>query len=96
MSRYSASVLLLWVSSTTLAVPTPTRAQGGAGLSAAEIARLGRPATALVFVEDTKKEGSSFCVHPSGLFVTNHHVISHFMPRLGRDARGREIQLERR
>jgi hypothetical protein len=58
-----------------LAASLPARAQG---LSGAQITRLGRPATALVAAGEapTTREGSAFCVHPSGLFVTNHHVVN--------------------
>jgi hypothetical protein len=46
------------------------------GLSRVQIARLGKPATALVEVRgrDGMNYGSAFCIHASGLFVTNHHV----------------------
>ncbi len=43
-------------------------------LSKAEVAKLTKPATALV---DAKPiYGSAFCVHPAGLFVTNNHVVA--------------------
>ncbi len=45
------------------------------GLSNAETARIGKAATALVEVNG-QVGGSAFCVHPSGLFITNHHVIA--------------------
>jgi hypothetical protein len=38
-----------------------------------KVARLGKAATALVEVKPDY--GSAFCVHPSGLFVTNEHVV---------------------
>lgn len=44
-------------------------------LSGVEIGRLGKAATALVEVRATRSTGSAFCVHPSGLFVTNEHVV---------------------
>jgi hypothetical protein len=84
MSRYHwVAVLLLWASSTLLAAPTLTWAQGGARLPGAQITRLGRPATALVVAGEApnSKEGSAFCVHPSGLFVTNHHVVGNIIVR---------------
>lgn len=40
----------------------------------AEIAALGKAATAYVEVPG-RGSGSAFCVHPSGLFITNEHVI---------------------
>lgn len=40
----------------------------------AEVARQAKPATALVLVA-MRGQGTAFCVHPSGLFVTNHHVV---------------------
>jgi S1-C subfamily serine protease len=43
-------------------------------LSKGEIAKRGKAATA--FVEVSKGgSGTAFCVHPSGLFVTNEHVV---------------------
>lgn len=38
-----------------------------------ELARAGKGASAFVLVK--KGSGSAFCIHPSGLFITNHHVI---------------------
>ncbi len=51
----------------------------------AEVARRGRAATALVTLlgpsgEKMIGEASAFCVHPSGLFVTNHHAIRDILP----------------
>src|SRR5262249_18367865 len=40
----------------------------------AEIAKRGKAATAFVEVPN-RGTGTAFCVHPSGLFVTNEHVI---------------------
>jgi hypothetical protein len=48
-------------------------------LSRAEVAKLAKPATALVEVKGVGF-GSSFCVHPSGLFVTNEHVVAALPP----------------
>ena len=42
--------------------------------SRAEIAKRAKACTA--YVEVTPVSGSGFCVHPSGLFVTNAHVVS--------------------
>src|SRR5262245_15373709 len=55
-----------------LAIATRTDAQR---LTKAEIAKLGKAATALVDVKATRVGGSAFCVHPDGLFVTNEHVV---------------------
>jgi hypothetical protein len=44
-------------------------------LSKVEIAKLGKAATALVEVEERQAFGTAFCVHPSGLFLTNEHVV---------------------
>jgi hypothetical protein len=46
------------------------------GLTKAEVAKLGKAATAFVEVKPFNSSGSAFCVHPSGLFITNHHVIA--------------------
>ena len=43
-------------------------------LSRAEVATLAKPATALVEIKPGTS-GSGFCVHPSGLFVINEHVV---------------------
>jgi hypothetical protein len=43
-------------------------------LSRAQIAKIGKRATALVEVKGRGFSGSAFCVHRSGLFVTNEHV----------------------
>jgi S1-C subfamily serine protease len=45
-------------------------------LSKEEVAKLGKASTALVVVKPAKGYGSAFCVHSSGLFVTNQHVVS--------------------
>ena len=39
-----------------------------------EIAKMGKAATAYVEVPN-RGSGTAFCVHPSGLFITNEHVI---------------------
>jgi hypothetical protein len=46
------------------------------GLSRAQIAQTGKPATALVEVKVPGRfgYGSAFCIHSSGLFLTNAHV----------------------
>ena len=43
-------------------------------LSRAEIAKRGREATAFLEV-GPGRSATAFCVHPSGLFVTNFHVV---------------------
>ncbi len=43
------------------------------GLKKTEVANLGKAAT--VLVKAKSKTGSGFCVHPSGLFITNEHVV---------------------
>jgi hypothetical protein len=44
-------------------------------LSKEEVARLGKASTALVVVKPQTGYGSAFCVHASGLFITNEHVV---------------------
>lgn len=39
-----------------------------------EVTKLGKACTAMVKREDIIAYGSAFCVHPSGLFLTNDHV----------------------
>ncbi len=41
--------------------------------SRAEIVKAAKPATALVDLKP--RYGSAFCLHPSGLFITNEHVV---------------------
>ncbi len=43
-------------------------------LTKVEIAKIGKAATALVEVKSRFAYGSAFCIHPSGLFLTNEHV----------------------
>ncbi len=57
-----------------LANTAPARAGEPPELTGVQIARLGRSASALVLAENGG-EGSSFCVHSDGLFVTNFHVV---------------------
>jgi S1-C subfamily serine protease len=65
-----ASTLLLVLCAAT----SQLTADDAKNLTKAEIARLGKLATALV-ESDRGSFGSAFCVHPSGLYVTNNHVI---------------------
>jgi uncharacterized protein (TIGR03067 family) len=52
----------------------PTLWAADEGLPRQEVVKLAKPATALV--ETQAGCGSGFCVHPSGFFLTNEHVIS--------------------
>jgi len=62
--------------------PGPLLAAGeSTPLSKTEIASLGKRATALVEADRTTY-GSAFCVHPSGLFITNNHVVRGAAARL--------------
>jgi Trypsin-like peptidase domain len=48
------------------------------GPTRTEIAKMGKTATALVeskFGISRKAQGSAFCIHPSGFFITNEHVV---------------------
>ncbi len=70
MFRFVAGVGLL-AGLVLLATPATGRADKPAKV---EIAKRGKAATA--FVEVPKRgTGTAFCVHPSGLFVTNEHVV---------------------
>ncbi|MCG3124535.1 MAG: hypothetical protein GIKADHBN_03003 [Phycisphaerales bacterium] len=42
----------------------------------ARIVERGKAATAIVVVNDGERFGSAFCVHPSGIFITNRHVVA--------------------
>lgn len=59
----AAAILLL--------VPAWSRGQA---LSKQQVAALGKAATAFVEIKD-KGTGSAFCIHSSGFFITNHHVV---------------------
>ncbi len=47
------------------------------GLDQAQLAKIGRSATAFVEVSLVKgvASGTAFCIHPSGYFLTNNHVV---------------------
>ena len=51
------------------------------GQTAREAIELGKGATALVELEGGKKSASATCIHESGVFVTNKHVVTN----LGKD-----------
>jgi S1-C subfamily serine protease len=70
MHRFSRPLVLAAV----LVLPS-VAARAAEGLPKAEVARRGKAATALVLVQSGRASGSAFCVHPSGLFVTNEHVV---------------------
>lgn len=57
-----------------LAAPAP----GEEKLTVVHIGRIGKAATALVECDrgGGKAHGSAFCIHASGLFVTNRHVVA--------------------
>src|SRR5207253_2885894 len=56
---------------TLLALAVPVRADK---LTRAEIGKRGKAATAFVDIPG-RVSGTAFCVHPSGLFLTNEHVV---------------------
>src|ERR1041384_2678219 len=49
------------------------KAMGAEALSRADVARLAKPATVLVDARPAR--GTAFCVHASGLFISNAHVV---------------------
>jgi hypothetical protein len=68
LTRVTLSAALLAVALPASAQEKPTKV---------EIAKRGKAATAFVDVPK-RGTGTAFCVHPSGLFVTNEHVIRGF------------------
>ena len=40
-----------------------------------ELLTVGKQATALVVIPAERKTATAFCIHPSGIFVTNNHVV---------------------
>src|SRR5262245_7262822 len=67
-SRSLASVFLAVVALGAAAADGP--------YSRTELAKRGKPATALVLVEPGGVSGTAFVVHPDGLLVTNQHVVA--------------------
>ena len=65
ISRVAATLALLLLGTALFAADKPTKV---------EIGKKGKAATAFVDVPG-RGSGTAFCVHPSGLFVTNEHVI---------------------
>jgi hypothetical protein len=63
--RSAFGTILLFLTTASVYGQAPTRA---------EIAQIGKVATALVEVGNNK-QGSAFCIHPAGFFVTNEHVV---------------------
>lgn len=67
-----------------LAVILPTAAALGLAAATAadpaysrtELAKRGKPATALILVEPGRVSGTAFVVHPDGWLVTNEHVVA--------------------
>jgi hypothetical protein len=55
-----------------LLVGQPAPAEGP---SRAKLAKAGKAATALVKGQFRGAQGSAFCIHPAGIFLTNEHVI---------------------
>jgi hypothetical protein len=54
---------------------TSTDPAHGAGLPLSDVGRLGKAATALVELPGKTATGSAFCLNPSGIFLTNEHVV---------------------
>ena len=65
-----ARVLAIWL----CFVPVWVYAEDPPALSKEDLLPLGKAATALVEV-NRSSYGSAFCIHPSGLFITNNHVV---------------------
>src|SRR5262249_35628394 len=47
----------------------------GQGVPRAKITKAGKAATALVMGKFRSVQGSAFCINPSGVFLTNEHVV---------------------
>ena len=69
MPRSIARIVALFA---ILLIALPLRAQGEP--TKVEIVKLAKPATAYVEVPNVGS-GSAFCIHPTGLFITNEHVV---------------------
>jgi Trypsin-like peptidase domain len=67
----------LWITFALLLTAVAASRSADGELSRAEIGKIGKSATALVECQLTRGKGygSAFCVHASGLFVTNEHVV---------------------
>jgi hypothetical protein len=63
-----------WCGLATLLLALATCPAADEPLSRVEIGKIGKAATALVELSGRRGYGSAFCVHPSGLFLTNEHV----------------------
>jgi hypothetical protein len=59
----------------TLLVLVPPARTADEPLSKAEINKLGKAATAFLESPDRKSSASAFCIHASGLFLTNEHAL---------------------
>ena len=69
--RYTSLLLGVFTALTVFAFSEPLRAEKP---TKAEIASMGKAATA--YVEMPKLgSGTAFCIHPTGLFITNEHVV---------------------
>jgi S1-C subfamily serine protease len=66
----------LWAAAVIVFLLCLTSSANGQPLTKAGVAKIGKPATALVEVRQGQGSGSAFCIHPSGLFITNEHVVS--------------------
>jgi S1-C subfamily serine protease len=76
MLRFARCVSALIVATVLLA---PARA-AEEGLTKADLAKLGKAATVLVENKARKAQGSAFCIHASGFFLTNQHVVASAEP----------------
>jgi hypothetical protein len=72
-TRMKTSTCCYW-SLAVLLTALANRSAGAEPLSRVEIAKIGKAATALVEIQGRRAYGSAFCIHPSGLFITNDHV----------------------
>lgn len=63
--RFAATIALLLLSLPVWGEDSPK----------AKISRTGKTATALVQGKTSGTQGSAFCIHPAGIFLTNEHVV---------------------